>query len=485
MYGMMMIIINKLLIINNNFLGVVVIGKLKKYFKAFYQDDFENEFLQDDRTVIAIDTNYLLSILRLDPEVANKYIDALEKNKERIYIPYFVGLEFSFNKINVKIDQDNKLKDIDNKINKLKNQLDSTSQEISKLTNSNKLDNMKKISNEYIEQFKGLIDDSSTIEENRQENYLKLIDIIDDLLGEKPDQTFIDNIEKEGKLRYEEELPPGFDDSKKDGTRHFGSLTYHQKYGDLLIWREILKHFSSSKNSKRLIYITDDGISNKKNDLFYKYGGRTVGPHIHLIDEANEVANLDLYIIDSKSFVKYSNVSLNKSDESQINNLLNTRYVSNAGYMSVDVRDFEDSTDDNILEDSQSYHIRNKIDLCLDQHYLNSLFTNDLFGNRSSIDEVCTTILNISKKLCMLYKQCNDLDREYLISQYISFMLNIYSSIDDKEDKVLFIKSLKKCLTPLYFVSDLKHKDKLSSLTDYLVEKSYKYYKLKSHDLKE
>ncbi|CAI2677450.1 hypothetical protein AKUH3B101A_PKUN00120 (plasmid) [Apilactobacillus kunkeei] len=120
MYGMMMIIINKLLIINNNFLGVVVIGKLKKYFKAFYQDDFENEFLQDDRTVIAIDTNYLLSILRLDPEVANKYIDALEKNKERIYIPYFVGLEFSFNKINVKIDQDNKLKDIDNKINKLK-----------------------------------------------------------------------------------------------------------------------------------------------------------------------------------------------------------------------------------------------------------------------------------------------------------------------------------------------------------------------------
>lgn len=121
----------------------------------------------------------------------------------------------------------------------------------------------------------------------------------------------------------------------------------------------------------------------------------------------------------------------------------------------------------------------------LDQHYLNSLFTNDLFGNRSSIDEVCTTILNISKKLCMLYKQCNDLDREYLISQYISFMLNIYSSIDDKEDKVLFIKSLKKCLTPLYFVSDLKHKDKLSSLTDYLVEKSYKYYKLKSHDLKE
>ena len=53
---------------------------------------------------------------------------------------------------------------------------------------------------------------------------------------------------EEGQGRYKKEIPPGFKDAKdKDGVR---------KYGDLIIWKEMLKF--ALKQSKNIIFITDD-----------------------------------------------------------------------------------------------------------------------------------------------------------------------------------------------------------------------------------
>ena len=53
---------------------------------------------------------------------------------------------------------------------------------------------------------------------------------------------------EEGQNRYKKEIPPGFKDAKnKDGVR---------KYGDLIIWKELLKF--ACKQEQDVIFITDD-----------------------------------------------------------------------------------------------------------------------------------------------------------------------------------------------------------------------------------
>lgn len=416
--------------------------------------------MKDDETVIAIDTNYLLSILRLEPNVAMKYINALEKNKDKIYIPYFVGLEFSFNKSSVKIEKNDKLKHIDDKLDKIKNQLHETSTKISKLTNSNKLNDMLKISDNYVKKFKNLIDDHSSIEKRQKEIYLKLLDIIDDLLGEKPDQDFIDDVEKQGKERYEEGIPPGFDDDSKEGVRYFDSLKYHQKYGDLLIWSEILEYFSyNNEDKKRLIYITDDGISDKKNDLFYKYKEKTVGPRIYLIDEANKRTNLDLYIVDSKSFVLYSDVSLDKFDEDQINSLLyNKKHYKNLNLFNDDSDDFNDDSDEK----------RSKIN-----HVIHRAIRFSLMRSNNNISNIMMLVLRTSKRLSFLYEQCNNFDRRYLIFKYSRFLMRVYKRYVKESDQNLFLERFRFNIDPLYLVASIEHRGMLLSLHSNMVNFLY------------
>lgn len=69
-------------------------------------------------------------------------------------------------------------------------------------------------------------------------------------------RNIMDLIQQEGEIRYRNQIPPGYDDEKnKIGT---------QKYGDLIIWKQILSYAKEQKKS--MIYITND----TKPDWCYK-----------------------------------------------------------------------------------------------------------------------------------------------------------------------------------------------------------------------
>lgn len=294
-------------------------NSFRKEFKPFYQEKFDRNFIKDKDTIIAIDTNYLLSILRLDPKVANKYIDALEHGKGSIYISYFVGLEFLFNKVNVRIEKSDNIGNINKDIKKMENQMIETAKKIAKLINSDKEKSLINSVNKCIKTFQELIQDKESLKKQQEEIYNRLIDVIDPLLGDKPSQNFIDEVEKDGEKRYKNETPPGYDDQKKTKKRELNGLYYDNKFGDLLIWKDLLNYISK-QDYKKFIFVTDDGKSNKKNDLYYKYNENIVGPRIELIDEMNRETGADMYILDSKTFVSY-NVELDEDDQKQIDNL--------------------------------------------------------------------------------------------------------------------------------------------------------------------
>lgn len=97
-------------------------------------------------------------------------------------------------------------------------------------------------------------------------------------------------VAEEGKIRYEEEIPPGYEDGKeKIGL---------QKYGDLFAWKQILECASSKQ--KDFILVTND----VKPDWF-EDDKKT--PRFELLKEFHEQANKSIWLFSMKSFIYHIN----------------------------------------------------------------------------------------------------------------------------------------------------------------------------------
>lgn len=296
----------------------ISLSRLKKEFPEFYREKFKTSDLND--SLIVVDTNYLLETLSKPTEVAIKYLEALEKVKDRIYIPYLVALEFNFNKSGRKKTKQQSiknfiknikegLKDVDTRIEKfsLLNDPSKDQQFISKY-----LKITSKHSKDILEQIEDELKELITKEDDKI--YNRLISIIENKIGEKYTQELINKIQDEGEDRYKNNIPPGFNDSSKgdDNTRSYNGIKYLTKFGDLIIWKDILSK-ADNIEYKKVIFITNDGTSSKKDDLIYKIKGMNVGPHISLLNELQMECGKELHILDHLSFLKHS-ISLTEEE---------------------------------------------------------------------------------------------------------------------------------------------------------------------------
>lgn len=304
-------------------------SKLKNYFPEFYQEKLLPEDLNSDKNnIIILDTNYLLDILRYPTNVATKYLNALEKVCKNIYIPYLVALEFNFQKSNIKKRKKQQVDDyknhIDNSISKLRENINKIDLINDTTEKESFTSNLIEITENFHKKLKIAVEKNleTAITNEEQNIYDRLIDIIGDKIGEEYSQQDIDKIEKEGITRYEQGIPPGFSDEEKgkDGelTRSYGKIKYQKKYGDLIIWKDILKYSQAIKNASKVIFITNDGTSNKKHDLMYRVGSMTVGPHISLLNEMKIEAKKDLYILSNVNFIQQAS----KLTDDEIDNLI-------------------------------------------------------------------------------------------------------------------------------------------------------------------
>ncbi|MGC4705670.1 PIN-like domain-containing protein [Enterococcus faecium] len=290
-------------------------NNLKDLFPEFYQSKLEkSDLIKEKENLIIIDTNYFLDILQMPISVSKKYIEALEKVKENIYIPYLVALEFNFKKSSKKkekIKQIKKYKDnIANSISELEKNISTIdlvdTDEVDKFTKE-----MLSLTKDYSKSLKELLERNieSMITKEEDDIYEKLIRLIENRIGNEYEQEWIDEIETEGEERYKNNIPPGFADdnkgSEEEPVRRYGDIKYQRKFGDLLIWKDIIEYSKKcNKKGKKVIFVTNDGKSKKKNDLLFKIHDLTVGPHIHLMNELKTSAEKELYILDNFRFIQ-------------------------------------------------------------------------------------------------------------------------------------------------------------------------------------
>ncbi|MCR8969783.1 PIN-like domain-containing protein [Facklamia sp. 7083-14-GEN3] len=270
--------------------------------------------VSESETCYVLDTNFLLNSL-ISVKYADQYIEALKKNKSKIFIPFIVWVEFIYNVDKLLNQNSNFLKqymslykfnvdelslftdeDIKNKINNYFN--------ISKRLSENSIG--RKLVKEDIEEIFPRINFETSFNEVNKEimnsfeewrqqatplmkkinNYdvdtkerlkaiRKMIDEEDIYLGKEYTQEYLEKLENNAQIRIEKKLPPGISDEdlSKEGFKIWKEINIPSKYGDIFLWLEILDHVKSEESFDEITLVSDDTkkgdwISKDTNDLF-------------------------------------------------------------------------------------------------------------------------------------------------------------------------------------------------------------------------
>lgn len=269
--------------------------------------------LDEKETVIVLDTNIFLDTVRVRLHTANLYIKLIEKIQDRLWIPYQVKRELEDNLVSTLEKNKNRYQIIKNQ---MKNDLKNFKNKImeKKLTELNKnyfmaIESLKEEISHKIEEIDGIIDNydgdgeycklAGEVEDSK-ERLNKIIDTLknENRIGIRPNSHEIGEICIEGEERYEKKIPPGFEDSCKDSekNRSTESINGEKKFGDLFIWKEILKLPKNDINIKNIIFVTNDN----KVDWFIH--GK---PHPSLLEEfQRNCPKQKIYIINGAEFYK-------------------------------------------------------------------------------------------------------------------------------------------------------------------------------------
>lgn len=264
---------------------------MKKHFPAYYrvrQDWLIKDFGQ---CVIVFDTSALLDIYRLPKDSVDQVFDVLEHYKKQIVIPHYTAVEYYRSIHGVLLAQITK-------ITKAQTALDDLIQMLSTRRNQPYISDK---SNRHLTTLKN----SVTRDFEEQKAYLKdqllyggyqnkMAELLDGCVLDPFTDKEIKEIEKIGEDRYTNHIPPGWKDAEKGANR----------YGDLIIWKEVLRFAKDKKKS--ILYISND----QKEDWVIKATGMTICPQYGLLEEFyNEVgdSNLWLHIFTLDRFLDFVN----------------------------------------------------------------------------------------------------------------------------------------------------------------------------------
>lgn len=122
-------------------------------------------------------------------------------------------------------------------------------------------------------------------------------------VGGNYEKQKLEEIKKEGSDRYEKKIPPGFKDKEKPEDK---------KYGDLILWKQIIDKAIDTK--KPIILISGD----VKEDWWLENNGKRLMPLPQLKKELFDKAGVDFHIYTADRFLELYQADTKKIDEKAI-----------------------------------------------------------------------------------------------------------------------------------------------------------------------
>lgn len=319
---------------------------MKTNFYGYYPPTAEQyERLWRD-ALIVLDTNVLLNLYRLPTTARDELISVLELLKERLWIPHQVALEFQRRRLTVIASErkatEEALTATSDLVADIKKRVDAL--QIDKrglgIESQPLLTELETANNQLVEAIKTT--HSAQLDISASDPVRERLDLLlESRVGTAPvNQTDLDSLVANGEDRYKERIPPGFADADKDKNPNeasfiFDHIKYQRKFGDLILWRQLIQH-AKNTNTKAVLLVTAD----RKEDWWWREQGKTIGPHPELVREIQREGAVELFwMYSSVQFVehanKYSSATVSKESVAEIKQVALSSPTS-----SVNVREF-------------------------------------------------------------------------------------------------------------------------------------------------
>lgn len=314
---------------------------MKDLFKSFTSPSAEaiEAAWKSDETIFVFDTNVFLNLYGFEQQTRKDFFATAHKIQEKVWIPFHVGLEFHNQRLNVISREKKTFQDLNEITERVLTRLRTDLAEHKLQT---KFPKIQELSEQLISAVESAVSDFRTNIEpwdkkqpgirSSDEVLTKIYQITENRVGNPPtDQKWLDEIYEEGNTRYERRIPPGFKDTGKDHINNTApeffhdKLRYVRKFGDLIIWKQILHHTLTSP-IKNVFFITDD----TKEDwwaIMKSAGSKVIGPLEALRTEIYSESSVELFHMYSTSdFLSNAQKLLHiKVSESSINDVIKSQ----------------------------------------------------------------------------------------------------------------------------------------------------------------
>jgi len=287
---------------------------MKDFFLGYYQPTQEEFTYLWDNSIFILDANVLLNLYRYTPNTRAEFFKILDRISERLWIPHQVALEYQRNRLSV-IDQQKKA--YTGVIEILEDAQRSVEGKLSEYRRHTYID-VPSILKRTGKLF-AILSKELKLEQDQHPDLLATDDLrmrITDLLEKKVGLTYtsdkLKGIYAEGEKRYLSSIPPGYMDAKEKKD--------NSKYSDLVLWFQIMDKAKEQKVS--VILISDDA----KEDWWWIFSGKVIGPRPELIEEFMTFTNMKIYMYPSDRFMEYARDFLKERiGQKAINEVQNVR----------------------------------------------------------------------------------------------------------------------------------------------------------------
>ena len=297
---------------------------MKKHF--FEQYDYTENEKKDifSNCLFVFDTNVLLNLYRYTISTRDQMFDVMRTYKDRIWMPYQVGWEFFNNRKSVLEDIAKFPKDLKESFTSQKDKFISHLKGVKHPYIS--IDDIEKLYSELSSSFSQKIDEWA----KKDPDYIKkdiiwntLTELFDNNVGDDFDESELKKIYAEGKIRYENKIPPGYCDLKDKK-----QALERRLYGDLIVWKQSIA-IAKSKG-KDIVFVTDDvkedwyasshqgETKRARVELIKEFTLNTNGKRVLLYNQNTFLHYIEVYLgtkVDNKTKEEVKAVSLSESSK--------------------------------------------------------------------------------------------------------------------------------------------------------------------------
>jgi hypothetical protein len=288
---------------------------MRNIFPGYYpptDDEFKEMW---GKGLFILDANVLLNLYRYPQKAREDLLSVFSKLEKRVWIPFHAALEFQKNRPTVIAEQKRRFYEAKQVASNAIGALESEFAKMQLRERHSLIDpdvlisQIKPSFRSFTEKLEELERSHSNV--NDEDTIRIIVDrIFGKNIGPAPSKEFIENVIKDGEARFTSRMPPGYLDEKKGESKaasySYGGVTYQGKFGDLIVWKQIIDH-AKSLNGKPIIFITDD----EKEDWWWtieSQGKKRLGPRPELIEEIIREGNIgNFYMYNSENFLRYAN----------------------------------------------------------------------------------------------------------------------------------------------------------------------------------